>query len=74
MYRMWELIAALLEALFVVTAGTVHAGERAGALTLPPFIGGYTFDGVESVETRQEFGLRLGYDFIKKFDMEGTFS
>lgn len=71
---MWDLIAALLVMLFVVTAGTVNAGERARAITLSPFVGGYSFDGVERLETRPEFGLRMGYNFIKNFDMEGTFN
>jgi len=71
---MRNLIAALLVTLFVVTAGTVHAGERAGAFTLSPFVGGYTFDGAERLETRPAVGLRLGYDFFKNFGLEGTFS
>ena len=71
---MWNFIAALLVILIAVTPGSVRAGERAGAVTLSPFMGGYTFDGAENLETRPEFGLRLGYNFIKKFDLEGTFS
>jgi OOP family OmpA-OmpF porin len=71
---MRNLIAALLVTLFVVTAGTVHAGERAGAFTLSPFVGGYTFDGAERLETRPVVGLRMGYDFTKNFGLEGTFS
>jgi OOP family OmpA-OmpF porin len=57
-----------------VTAGTVYAGERVAAITLSPFVGDYTFDGVQSLETRPAFGLRLGYNFIKQIGMEGTFS
>lgn len=74
MYRIWNLIAALLVTLFVVTAGTVHAGERAGAYSLSPFVGGYTFDGAERLETAPVVGLRLGYDLTKNFGLEGTFS
>ena len=71
---MWNLIAAILLTLFMATTGSVHAGERAGAYTLSPFVGGYTFDGAESLETRPVVGLRLGYDFSKSFGLEGTFS
>jgi OOP family OmpA-OmpF porin len=71
---MRNLIAALLVTLFVVTSGTVHAGERAGAYSLTPFVGGYTFDGAQQLETRPVVGLRLGYDFTKNFGMEGTLS
>ena len=71
---MRNFIAVLLVTFFVVTAGTVNAGERAGAITLSPFVGGYTFDGAERLETRPVVGLRLGYDFNKNFGMEGTFN
>jgi OOP family OmpA-OmpF porin len=54
-------------------SGTVHAGERAGAVTVSPYVGGYTFDGAESLATRPVVGLRVGYDFIKNFGLEGTF-
>ena len=74
MCRAWNLMAVLLVTLFTATAGTVYAGERAGAITLSPFVGGYTFDGVETLETRPVYGLRLGYNFIKNFGLEGTFS
>lgn len=70
---MWKLIAVLLVTLLVVTGGTVYAGERAGAVTLSPFVGGYTFDGAEGLETRPVVGLRLGYDISNNFGLEGTF-
>jgi OmpA-OmpF porin, OOP family len=71
---MRKYIAMLLVMLFVAAAGTVHAGERAGAVTLTTFVGGYTFDGAEKLETRPVVGLRLGYDFTKNIGLEGTFS
>jgi OOP family OmpA-OmpF porin len=71
---MRNLIAVMLVTLFVMTAGTVYAGERAGAFTLSPFVGGYTFDGAQRLETRPAVGLRLGYDFSNNFGLEGTFS
>ncbi len=74
MSRRWNFIASLLVTLFVVTAGTIHAGERAGAYSLSPFVGGYTFDGAEKLETAPVVGLRLGYDLTKNFGLEGTFS
>jgi OOP family OmpA-OmpF porin len=74
MNRMWNLIAVLFVALSFMTAGTVHAGEKAGAVTLSPFVGGYTFDGAERLETRPVVGLRPGYDFNKYFGLEGTLS
>jgi len=70
---MLKLIAVLFGALLLGAAGTVYAGDRPGAVTLCPFVGGYTFDGAEKLETRPMFGLRLGYDITKNFDMEATF-
>ena len=70
---MWNSIAVLLVILSLMTAGTVDAGERAGAVTLSPYVGGYTFDGAEGLKTRPVVGLRLGYDFSKNFGLEGTF-
>jgi len=71
---MRNLIAAMLVMLFVLAAGKVQAGERAGAFTLSPFVGGYTFDGAQKLETQPVYGLRLGYNFNKNFGIEGTFS
>lgn len=67
-------IVMLLVMLFVMMTGTVYAGERAGAITLTPFVGGYTFDGAERLETRPAVGLRMGYDLTKNIGLEGTFS
>lgn len=52
----------------------VFAGERAGAVSLSPYAGGYTFDGAQSLKTRPILGLRLGYDFTDNFAAEGVFN
>ncbi len=66
-------MAGLVAALLLTTAGTAVAEQRAGAFTLSPFVGGYTFDGVQRLETRPTYGLRLGYDITKNFGIEATF-
>jgi OmpA-OmpF porin, OOP family len=66
-------MAGLVTALLLTTAGTAIAEQRAGALTLSPFVGGYTFDGVQRLETRPVYGLRLGYDITKNLGVEATF-
>jgi len=66
-------MAGLVAVLLLTTAGVASAEQRAGAFTLSPFIGGYTFDGVERLETRPVYGLRLGYDVTKNFGIEATF-
>jgi len=65
-------IAGLIAVLLMTTAGTAIAEQRAGAFTVSPFIGGYTFDGVQHLETRPVYGLRLGYDITKNFGIEAT--
>jgi OmpA-OmpF porin, OOP family len=73
-YRMRILVAAMTFLLVAMTSGVIHAGERAGAFTVSPFLGGYTFDGAQSLETRPVFGVRLGYNFTKNIALEGTLS
>ena len=65
-------MAGLVAVLLLTTAGAATAEQRAGAFTVSPFVGGYTFDGVEHLETRPVYGLRLGYDITKNFGIEAT--
>ncbi len=53
-----------------IMAAPVAAGERAGALSLSPFVGGYTFDGVEHLRSAPVYGLRIGYDLTKNWEVE----
>ncbi|WP_188055275.1 outer membrane beta-barrel domain-containing protein [Oryzomonas rubra] len=48
------------------------AGERQGAFSVSPFVGGYTFDGVQHLETSPVYGLRLGYDLTKNWGVEAV--
>lgn len=59
-------------------ASTAQAGERAGAFSISPFVGGYVFDDNDQAWFRQNRplgGLRLGYDFTDHFAAElvGTY-
>lgn len=53
-------------------AQPVIAGERAGAVSVSPFVGGYTFDGEQHLETAPVYGLRLGYDLTKHVGIEAV--
>ena len=66
------LLFALLAAL--TTSPPLHAGERAGAFSVSPYIGGYTFDGAQHFDTSPVYGLRLGYDITDNFGVEGVFN
>ncbi len=69
---LFPLLFALLASF--VSSNPVMAGERAGAVSLSPYVGGYTFDGVQSLRTAPVVGLRLGYDFTDNFAAEGVFN
>lgn len=56
----------------MVMASTAVAGEREGAFSVSPFVGGYTFGGVQHLETAPVFGLRLGYDLTDNWEAEGV--
>ncbi|HLO25541.1 MAG TPA: OmpA family protein, partial [Geobacteraceae bacterium] len=71
---MMKKIAALILTVAVscITAAPVAAGERAGAISLSPFVGGYTFDGVQHLRTAPVYGLRLGIDLTKNWGVEAV--
>jgi len=56
----------------LIMALPAFAGERAGAFSISPFAGGYTFDGVQHLKTAPVFGLRLGYDLTKNWGVEAV--
>jgi len=60
-------------------ASTAQAGERAGAFSISPFVGGYVFDDDDQAYLRHNRpigGLRLGYDWTDNFATElvGTYT
>ncbi len=70
---MKKLAALMLTiAVMCIMATPVLAGEREGAGSISPFVGGYTFDGVQQRETAPMFGLRLGYDLTNNWEMEAV--
>jgi len=71
---MKKFLIPLLFALLVSFAASAPllAGERAGAISLSPYVGGYMFDGAQSLRAAPVLGLRLGYDFTNNFEAEGV--
>ena len=59
-------------AALLVMATSAGAVEREGAISISPFIGGYTFGGVQHLETSPVYGLRLGYDLTKNWEVEAV--
>jgi OOP family OmpA-OmpF porin len=71
---MWCIRTTLASfAILLATAFSTFAGESPGTVTLTPFIGGYSFDGIEHVETAPVFGLRAGYLFTDHIGAEAFF-
>src|SRR6185369_10216602 len=62
----------LSSAALCIMAAPAVAGEREGAFSISPFVGGYTFDGVQHLKTAPVYGLRLGYDLTKNWGMEAV--
>jgi OmpA-OmpF porin, OOP family len=62
----------LLAAIYVLALASIaHAGERAGAFSISPYIGGYMYDEDQPLRKhRPVYGLRLGYDWTDHFGTE----
>jgi OOP family OmpA-OmpF porin len=63
---------ALIMMLAITTAG--HAEVKAGAFSVTPFIGGYTFEGNEDLKNAPVYGLRGGYQYTNNCGVEAFFS
>jgi OmpA-OmpF porin, OOP family len=68
-----KLVCCLSAALVLGAAATAFAAVEGGTGSITPFIGGYTFEGDQHLETRPAFGLRGGYNFTKRFGTEAVF-
>lgn len=60
--------------LLLATVVAGHAEVKAGAFSLTPFVGGYTFEGNEDLKTAPVAGLRGGYNFTRHWGVEGFFN
>jgi len=68
---MKRIISCIIVSALLGLSGLAHAGERAGAVSLSPFIGGYHFDENQGLrENRLVYGLRLGYDWTDNWETE----
>jgi OOP family OmpA-OmpF porin len=68
---MRKAVAALVASACLALAATAGAEIQPKKYTLSPFIGGYTFEGDENLKTGPVLGARLGYDYTKRFGVEG---
>jgi OmpA-OmpF porin, OOP family len=67
-------ITSCMIVLAVLTLASIsHAGERAGAFSISPFVGGYMYDEDEQqllTKNRLLYGVRLGYDLTDNWATE----
>ncbi|GFO59529.1 membrane protein [Geomonas silvestris] len=68
---MKKIITCTMFLAMLALSGLAHAGERAGAFSFSPYVGGYSFDEEQALRrNRMVYGLRLGYDWTDSFATE----
>jgi OmpA-OmpF porin, OOP family len=71
---MKRILKGILPGLLLIALATPGFAEnRAGAVTISPFVGGYLLDKEQREENRPIFGLRGGYNFTKYLGAEAMF-
>ena len=68
-----RMLGSLLGLSVLASATPGLAENRPGAVTVSPFVGGYTFDGDQHLEISPIFGLAAGYNFTKNWGAEAKF-
>lgn len=67
------LICCLSGAVMLGTVPAASAQVEAGTATVTPFLGGYTFEGGQHLDTMPAVGLRAGYNFTNRVGTEAVF-
>lgn len=65
-------LAGIAACAVLLQAGSAMAENRADTVTFAPYVGGYTFQGSQDIETSPVFGFRLGYNFTDNWAIEGV--
>ncbi len=65
-------VFSMVMTVLILCCSTASAEIRPRTFSVTPYIGGYTFEGNEDLDTSPVFGLRLGYDFTKNWGVEGA--
>ncbi len=67
--RKTGIVAALL---LMGLSSAALAENRGETVTFAPYVGGYTFQGSQHLETSPVYGFRLGYNFTENWALEGV--
>lgn len=65
-------VATIAACTLLLQAGAALAENRAETVTFAPYVGGYTFQGNQHLETAPVFGFRLGYNITENWALEGV--
>lgn len=66
-------LSGFVAAALIVSTTAAFGAVKEGQFSISPVIGGYTFDGTQDLETTPVYGARAGYNFTKRFGIEGLF-
>jgi len=67
---MKKIFCSLVVVGILLTAVSGFGEMRSGAYSISPYIGIYKFEGNLDLESGPTYGVRLGYDFTKRFGVE----
>ncbi len=67
---MKKIFCSLIVVGILLTAVSGFGEMRSGAYSISPYIGIYKFEGNLDLENGPTYGVRLGYDFTKRFGVE----
>lgn len=70
---MKRIVILVVAGLLALLATSAWSANKEGTFSVSPVIGGYTYDGVQHLDTTPVYGLRLGYNLTKAFGVEALF-
>lgn len=66
-------IILTLTAALIVSASAAFGAVKEGSFSVTPLVGGYVFDGSDTLDPTAVIGLRAGYNFTKNFGVEALY-
>ncbi len=66
-------IGSILAACLIMSTTAAFGAVKEGSFSVTPLIGGYVFDGGETLDSTYVLGLRAGYNFTKSIGIEALY-
>lgn len=70
---MKKLIGTILTACLIASTTAAFGAVKEGSFSVTPLVGGYIFDGNETLDPTLVLGLRAGYNFTKHLGIEALY-